>query len=161
MDKPAEKFPSCFPPHFAEKILPQGLPTLKIDVFRVCINGTINKETFSSTFEDIYFGRKPRPRNWERRKEFPGAYSVSCNSSLTGALNPLKCLVAHHPAAFLIRGTACSELGPMQRTVDRDPSYSDESHIDWWLYANADPSPMFQRVENPYDTEEIQKDEEV
>lgn len=150
MEKQTMKFPSCFPQYFAEKILPQGLPPLKMDVFRVCVNGTINKETFSSSFEDVYFERKPKPRNWENRKDCPGTYSVSCNDSLEGASHPLKCLVAHHPAAFLVQGTASSDLGPMQRTVDRDPTYPDESHIDWWLYADSDPSPMFRKVEEPH-----------
>lgn len=146
MEKYVAQFPSCFPKHFAEKILPQGLPYQKIDVFRVCVNGTINKETFSSSYEDFYYGRKPWPRNWEKKKEDPGAYSVSCNDSIEGVSNALKCLVDYHPAAFLIRGTASSELGPMQRTTDREPTYSDSSHIDWWLYADSDPSPMFQKV---------------
>lgn len=146
MEEHISRFPGCFPQHFAEKILPQGLPYQKIDVFRVCVNGTINKETFSSSFEDFYYGRKPWPWNWEKKREDPGSYSVSCNDSIEGVSNALKCLVSHHPAAFVIRGTASSEFGPMQRTIDRDPKYPDESHIDWWLYVDSDPSPMFQRI---------------
>ncbi len=141
------KFPSCFPLDFAEKILPQGLPPLKLDVFRVCTNGTINKESFLSTFETISQGAKPAPPDWEKRKGDPSAYSVSCNDTLEGARHPLKCLVQYHPAAILAHGTASSALGPLQRTADRKPLSRDKSHIDWWLYADSDPSPLFSQVE--------------
>lgn len=147
MGIPVKVFPECFPVDFADRILPKGLVDMEIDVFRVCINGTINKETFYSTFELTHLGIRPTPCNWEKKLEQPGTYSVSCNDTLGSCRNALKCLVDHHPAAFLIQGTATSALGPMQRTVDRDPHYQDPSHIDWWLFADSDPSPMFHKFE--------------
>lgn len=146
MSTEMSRFPSCFPFDFAKKILPQGLPPLKLDVFRVCTNGTINKDSFLSTFEMVLSGAKPEPWDWEEQKKEPGAYSVSCNETLEGAQKPLTCLVKHYPAAFLIHGTASSELGPMQRSKDRDPQYPSPDHIDWWLYADSDPSASFSPV---------------
>ncbi len=142
-------FPDCFPEDFEEKYLPHNLPNLKISVFRVCTNGTINKETFLSTFEEICRGLKPAPKRWKKNagKFDPGYFSVSCNDTRKAAEDVLKCLVGSHPKAFLIYGTASSELGPLQRTSDREPSRLDKSHFDWWLYADSDPSADFKRVE--------------
>lgn len=58
-------------------------------------------------------------------------------------LDTLKCLTDYHPAAFVIQGIATSELGPLQKTVDREPGIRNKSHIDWWLYKASDPSPRF------------------
>lgn len=149
METQMSKFPSCFPPDFAEKILPQGLPSLNLEVFRVCTNGTINKESFYSTFEEVMLNRKPAPPNWEKRKSEASAFSVSCNDTIDGVRHPLKCLVKHYPAAIVACGKASFKLGPLQRTIDRIPSYPDKTHFDWWLYAESDPSPMFYQVELP------------
>ena len=111
----------------------------------------INKESFLSTYEMVVLGKKPAPPDWGSREDDPSAYSVSCNDTLEGARNPLKCLVRHHPAAILARGHASSDLGPLQRTADRVPQYRDKSHIDWWLYADSDPSPWFSEVETSRD----------
>lgn len=140
-----KSFPSCFPPHFVEKILPQGLSDLELDVYRVCKNGKINKESFLSTFEETERGIRPKPSNWTQKLECPGTYSVSCNDEKSSAENALKCLVGYHPEAFIMAGTASSDLGPLQRTVDRDTSYRDASHFDWWLFDGSDPSKSFHK----------------
>lgn len=141
------QFPSCYPKDFAKKILPQGLPDIELDVFRVCTNGIINRESFYSTFMEITFGGKPAPYGWEKRQYEPGIYSVSCNDTEDGVRHPLKCLVKHHPKAIVAHGKASSIFGPLQRTVDRAPDYPDQSHIDWWLYEGADPSSLFSQGE--------------
>lgn len=144
-DKP--RFPSCFPPNFETDILPSGLPDIELDVFRVCTNGVIDKNTFRSTYEEIIAGNKPKPYNWAKKIADPSTYSVSCNNTLDGVKNALKCLVLHFPDLFIIIGHASSKMGPLQKTADRVVSYPDQSHFDWWLYLDSDPSPNFKRYE--------------
>jgi len=153
VETPTKAFPSCFPPNFATEILPQGLPAMQIEVFRVCKTGIICKDTFLSSYEEVLLGLRPEPYRWERQKKKAITYSTSCNDTLEGAMNPLKCLTDYFPEAYLIHGTACSEYGPLQRTIEREPSYKDETHHDWWLYADSDPSPCFTRVEPPENSE--------
>lgn len=158
MEKHNKEFPACFPADFEEKYLPAGLPEQEVDVFRVCTNGTINKETFLSTFEEVHIGKKPVPWRWKKENYTmrPGDFSVSCNDTKENAAHALKCLVGFHPKAFLIHGTASSRYGPLQRTVDREPDYPDESHFDWWLYGDSDPSAAFKRVEELHNGEDSQ-----
>lgn len=144
------RFPSCFPSNFVADILPSGLPDIELDVFRVCKNGIINKCTFKSTYEEVISGDRPKPPNWTEMLGDPSTYSVSCNDTLEGAKNVLKCLVRHHPCLFIIIGHASSEMGPLQRTSDRKVNvtiHSHHSHFDWWLYSDSDPSPNFKRYE--------------
>lgn len=155
MEEQKKKFPSCFPEDFEEKYLPPGLLERNLAVFRVCTNGIINKETFRSSLEEALSGSRPMRARWKKGRYFPGDLSVSCNDTREGGDNALKCLVGHHPKAFLIQGTASSRFGPLQRTVEREPAYPDESHFDWWLYADSDPSAEFEPVDDgPPDAEE-------
>ena len=45
-EKVKKEFPDCFPSNFTKDILPQNLPDLQLEVFRVCTTGEICKETF-------------------------------------------------------------------------------------------------------------------
>lgn len=138
-----KEFPDCFPPNFATEILPQNLPDLQLEVYRVCTTDTICKKAFLSTYESVVLELIPRPYDWDKRLKKPITYSVSCGDSLKDMLDTLKCLTDHHPAAFVIQGIATSELGPLQKTVDRQPNIKNKSHVDWWLYKASDPSPRF------------------
>ena len=141
-----KEFPDCFPPNFAKEILPQGLPDRQMEVFRVCTTGTICTDTFLSTYESTLLGLIPKRKNWEKALKKPITYSVSFGDSLADMRNTLKCLTDYHPEAFVIQGMATSELGPLQKTVDREPDYRNASHVDWWLYKDSDPSPIFKKV---------------
>lgn len=140
-------FPSCFPPYFAEKILPQGLPPLELDVFRVCTNGKISKESFLSTFEEVHRGLRKPLRNWERSLNKATTYSVSCSVTITPLRDILKCVVQ----SILICGKASSALGPLAKTKDWNHGSTNENHVDWWLYEDSDPSPLFSQVEITFD----------
>ena len=145
-EKVKKEFPDCFPSNFTKDILPQNLPDLQLEVFRVCTTGEICKETFLSTYESVCLGLIPKRWNWDKAIRKPITYSVSVGDSLEDMVNTLKCLTDYHPKAFIIQGMASSELGPLQKTVDREPAFKHKSHIDWWLYKDSDPSPMFVKV---------------
>lgn len=133
-------FPDCFPPEFAEEILPKGLVSQKMDVYRISTSGIINRDTFLSTYEEVTFKGRRAPRGWEKKlqKKDPGVYSTSCYEDKLDAIHILNCLRIGHPESVLIHGAASSEYGPMQRTSERKPR--DDSHVDWWLYKDAYPN---------------------
>lgn len=54
----------------------------------------------------------------------------------------------------VMKGVASSELGPIQRTRERNSKCRQQSHIDWWLYADSDPSPGFEMVPMPQNSQE-------
>ena len=141
----AEKhqFPDCFPPDFEENILPKNLKERKMTVYRVCVFDKITRDAFLSTFENVHLGRRPKDRGWERKLRKPETYSTSCDSDYEAVLGTLDCLRRHHPAPFVMRGTASSDLGPLQPTSERTGRPT--SHVDWWLYRDSDPSPKFQK----------------
>ena len=136
-------FPDCFPPDFQETLLPKDLIPVKIMVYRVCKYDKIDKRAFYSTFEEVERGLCPRKMRWEKLLKKPETYSTSCTETLEAALGVLDCIQAHKPVAFLIRGEADSELGPVRPNAPE--TFTD--HVHWWLYRDADPSGDFFRDE--------------
>ena len=47
------KFPECFPEDFEENILPKGARKENKSVYRVIKYGTINRDGFIGTYEEI------------------------------------------------------------------------------------------------------------
>ncbi len=135
----ANKFPDSFPANFETDILPKNIVPLTLQVYRVCISGIINKNAFLSTYESVRQGLQPKPPKWNL--DDPGTYSTSCFKNVNEARNTLKCLKRYNPPAFIMEGEATYALGPLQRTKERTGKKT--SHIDWWLYHDADPSRLF------------------
>ena len=71
------KYPECFPENFEMEILPKEAKKENKPVYRIIKYGTINRESFISTYEEIIRGLIPpkRKMNWND----PGTYSTSCN----------------------------------------------------------------------------------
>lgn len=142
----ARKYPECFPPNFETEILPKGIQNIELFVYRICTNGIINKESFLSTFEEVQLGKKPMTKDWERRLKNPSTYSTSCDTNLDSIKNTLKCLKDYYPAPIIAQGTATFQHGPLQRTSER--TGRETTHVDWWLYSEADPSEDFAHCED-------------
>lgn len=140
----APAFPGCFPDNFEADILPKNLPPLTLRVYRVCVRGILSREAFLSSFEEVLRGDKPKPRGWDKKLKDPIAYSTSCDYDEDSARGTLDCLRRYNPPAVLACGEASSDYGPVQKTRER--TGTDTSHVDWWLYAGADPSGRFQVV---------------
>lgn len=137
----AHKYPECFPQNFESEILPEGIQDITLFVYRICTNGIINKDAFLSTFEEVQLERKPKPMRWNKKLKDPSTYSTSCNTSLASIKNVLKCLKAYYPVPIIAQGTATFRYGPLQCTSER--TGEETTHVDWWLYADADPSGEF------------------
>ena len=140
-----KKFPDCFPDNFQEDILPQALPPAKIPVYRLCLEGTLNRKAFLSTYELVHLGLRPKDEDWERRLSDPGTYSTSCYKKKSDIVNNLKIMRRQHPPAIVAFGVSTSDYGPLQETKYRTGTKS--SHVDWWLYKNVDPSSDFEEIE--------------
>lgn len=143
--KLAPVFPDCFPPDFTDEILPKDMPQLTMQVYRVCKWGTIDRNAFLSSYEETIKGLRPKGRSWQRDLKKPSTYSTSCSSDIESIQGTLKCLQLYNPPAFIMEGEASFELGPLRKTPG--PDGKEKTHIDWWLYKDADPSGQFQRVE--------------
>ena len=57
------KYPECFPENFEKDILPEGTKEQNKSVYRVIKYGTINRDGFIGTFEEIQRGLISRKMN--------------------------------------------------------------------------------------------------
>lgn len=144
------RFPSCFPVDFEEKLLPKDLPDIELSpVYRICTTGKIQKNSFLSTYEEDLMN----PNRKRHSLNDPGTFGTSVFMTPQTTKNALKCLTRHHPEAYIIIGTASSSLGPVQETYNRTHNKRDKDHVDWWLYADSDPSHIFKRYEQEIETQ--------
>lgn len=138
------RYPSCFPDNFEDEILPSDVHFEKKFVYRVMKKGVIDREGFISTCEEVQRGL--RPRHKRDVLEDPSYYSTSCNGDLEDARSAVELLSGHHPKAIIAQGVinppAC---GPWQLTEERTGK-SNNSHIDWWVYDDAEPQNDFKEL---------------
>ena len=109
-------------------------------VYRIIKSGTIDREGFISTFEEIHRGLIPPLK--QMRKDDPGLYSTSCFSDIKDAERILRLMMRHHPRPIIARGETAKECGPSQRTKER-VSTCEDSHVDWWIYDDSSPQGYF------------------
>lgn len=139
----ASKFPEAFPNNFETDILPKNITPLTLQVYRVCTSGIIDRSAFLSTYESVQQGLQPKPPEWDLTA--PGTYSTSCDENEKSIKKVLSCLKRYNPPAFIMVGEASCMLGPVQRTRERVGGKT--SHIDWWIYRDANPSDYFKKIE--------------
>lgn len=138
-----KRYPNCFPANFATEILPAEAREENKSVYRVIKYGTINRESFISTFEEIQRGLIP-PKKKMNLKD-PGLYSTSCNMEYSEAEYALKVFMRHYPSPFIAKGETESSCGPCQLTAERESRT--DTHVDWWIYEETEPQRYFSKVE--------------
>lgn len=136
------QFPSCFPSNFESEILPREAKCERKHVYRIIKYGTINREAFISTYEEVLRGLRPRGKNFDEKD--PSTYSTSCNLEITDAQYLLSVFMRHYPHPFIAEGETTIECGPCQLTSERKPD--EHSHVDWWIYENSSPHVAFKEV---------------
>ena len=106
-------------------------------VYRVSKRGTLDKETFISTYEEIISGQLPDDDE-KYPKDKIGTYSTSVYKSIDPCRKFMKCLKKSvrlrnkYPFPVILKGkTLC---GLTQLTCERELDYLDPYHIDWWIY---------------------------
>lgn len=137
-----KKFPECFPENFETDILPEEAKEENKSVYRVIKYGSINRESFISTYEEMQ--RKLIPRKKRMDLNEPGIYSTSCNMKYDEAEYALNIFMRHHPKAFIARGETEGTCGPCQLTSEREKR--SDSHVDWWIYEESQPQTYFKEV---------------
>ena len=136
------KYPECFPQNFETDILPQGARKENKAVYRVIKYGAINRESFIGTYEEIKRGLIPPKKIMDLND--PGLYSTSCNIDYMEAEYATRLFMRHHPKAFIARGETEGTCGPCQVTSEREQRT--DTHVDWWIYEDAEPQVYFQKV---------------
>ena len=139
-----KKFPECFPGNFEKEILPKAAKEENKSVYRVIKYGTINRDSFISTYEEIQRGLIPPKRKMNSND--PGLYSTSCNIEYTEAEYALNLFMRHHPKAFIAKGQTERTCGLCQLTSERERR--NDTHVDWWIYKDSEPQEYFDEVIN-------------
>ena len=137
-----EKFPECFPEKFETDILPKGAKKENKSVYRVIKYGTINRDSFIGTYEEIQRGLIPRKKKMDL--DNPGLYSTSCNIEYSEAQYATDIFMRHHPKVFIAKGQTESSCGPCQLASEREERK--DTHVDWWIYQEAEPQKYFSEV---------------
>lgn len=137
-----KKYPECFPENFETDILPKGAKKENKSVYRVIKYGTINRDSFIGTYEEIQRGLIPPKKRMNLND--PGLYSTSCNIEYSEAEYALNMFMRHHPKAFIAKGETEGTCGPCQLTSEREERK--DTHVDWWIYEETKPETYFCEV---------------
>ena len=132
-----KKFPAIFP---AER-LPAGAKEESIEVYRICRTGRVEASSFLPTYLDELAHTKEQ----EDGDHEIGYYSLSTYEKERDARNRLKFFRGKQPAAIAAKGTTDPSCGLVQRTKER--TGKKDSHVDWWLYEQAEPHRFFREVD--------------
>lgn len=139
-----KKYPSCFPKNFEKEILPEGAKEESKTVYRVIKSGTIDRDSFIGTYEEIQRGLIP-PKKRMNLKD-PGLYSTSCNIKYSDAEYALNMFMRHYPRPLIAKGETKEICGPCQLTSEREKR--NDTHVDWWIYEEGKPEMYFNEVIN-------------
>lgn len=137
-----KKYPKCFPENFETEILPKGAKEENKSVYRVIKYGTIDRESFISTYEEIQRGLIPPKKRINLNN--PGIYSTSCNIDYSEAEYALDMFMRHHPRVFIAKGETEKTCGPCQLTSEREER--SDTHVDWWVFEESKPQMYFKEV---------------
>lgn len=139
-----EKYPECFPENFETDILPKDAKKENKSVYRVIKFGTIDRNGFIGTYEEIQRGLIPPKKRMNL--DDPGLYSTSCNMKYSEAEYALNMFMRHYPKPFIAKGETEGSCGPCQLTSEREKR--SDTHVDWWIYEDTEPQIYFSEVSN-------------
>lgn len=105
-----KRYPECFPGNFETEILPKGAKEERRPVYRVMKSGTIDREGFISTYEEIQRGLIPPKKKLGWNK--PEIYSTSCNMDYSEAQYALDMFMRHHRKQSLQRDRPKGAVAP-------------------------------------------------
>lgn len=130
-----------FPDYFDRFDLPEGAHEESIKVYRACRSGKCDRDSFIPTFEQN--GCKLKQG---QEKDDPSVYSLSTfekpnHIKMWASLNS----DMHVPFKIAI-GYTDPRHGVVQRTRERKSK--SKSHVDWWLYRDAEPYMEFELIDD-------------
>jgi len=141
MDKSNERIKRIFPSYFENVKLPEEAKNENIKVYRACISQLCDKESFTPTFEE-------RGMKYYQNEDStdPGLYSLSTYEKPKDVKRFLKMDSKYTKPYKIAFGCTHESCGLVQRTCERKTCKS--SHVDWWLYEDAEPHLHFNIVDN-------------
>lgn len=145
MDREKERLERIFPDYFERYHLPpEGAREEVIQVYRACRTNKLEKESFLPTYEErgcIFFD--------ETEKEDPGTFSLSTFEKARDVKHFAAMNSEFHPPYRIAIGKTMPVHGVVQRSKERDGvKYKRASHVDWWLYKNAEPYKEFELIDD-------------
>lgn len=134
-----EKLKKCFPMYMESIRLPTCAKEQTICVYRACRTHKIKRASFLTTFEENGFSITPGgdPSN-------PQEYGLSTYTKPNDLKRFVSCTSKYNPPWILAKGVTAPSCGVSCRT--RDWKKTKSSHVDWWLYKEAEPWLHFQEV---------------
>lgn len=136
-------FPTCFPAHFEEKLLPvKEEDSVAIHVYRILKSGKLDRDAFLSSWEEFQRNLVPTPRN----ADDPSSYGTSCTVSLKQAQYMCNMFMKFYPKPEIALGHTVVNLGPSQFSYVRNQDAA-KNHVDWWIYQESQPQNHFHIIE--------------
>ena len=140
-------YPDCFPENIEELIILDGAGKYEIKYYRICRSGMIDRAAFRSSFEDadvrnggthnrdVYLDSK------EGKIEDIGQFSTSGFEKVSAAKRCLKMMKKHYDGPVIAEGKTTPACGLSMRTRESRfrQKKGERSHIDWWIYEDAEP----------------------
>lgn len=152
-DKLCERFPDTYPNDLLERIIEDGAAANTMeDVYRVANYGSNNRDAFLSTFlqniKDGKYNDRDSVLALELSKNDIGEYATSLSTSEKRARKLLQLMERHYDGPILLKGTIHPEYGlSMLTKYSKSNRKTDKFHVDWWVYADVDPSCHFSVIE--------------
>ena len=143
-------FPESYPKNLLELIVEDGAEANEIVVFRICRNGVVNRDSFVSTVQDPYQGIKNK--NLVNRDLVLSNndnidishYSTSCFEELSDVNRIFGAMQKTTPKQIIAKGITDPSCGLSLRSkMSRSRKKNKGSHVDWWIYKDANPEDFF------------------
>lgn len=139
--KNRERLERIFPEYFTLFELPEGARQERILVYRACKSGKCDKVSFTPTFEE-----KGCKYDVDDDPSDPGLYSLSTYEK-PNHIKRFAAMTSDLKVPYKIAiGYTEPKYGLVQPTKERKPKAG--SHVDWWLYVNANPQEAFEMIPN-------------
>lgn len=133
-----------FPSYFKNFKIPIWAREQELQVFRACATGRVERESFLNSYEENGFQVCP-----DGAEDDPQEYSLSAYTKLSG-VKRFMTMDSRFGVPFKIaQGITnpihgiCLETKEWKRNLGQK---SKSSHVDWWLYENAEPWKEFDEV---------------
>lgn len=135
-----------FPQYFENFQLPSAAIEQEIEVYRACPTRKIEKASFLNTYEQNGFKVSP-----DGRIDNPQEYCLSTYIRLKDIKRFVIIDSKYQPPWILAKGRTTTIDGKSCKS--KDWKHCRNSHVDWWLYENAEPWQAFEETTYEYEYE--------
>lgn len=141
-----ETIRKIFPGYFENFEMPSAAVEQKIEVYRACPTGKIEKDSFLNTYEQNGF-----KNSVGMSKDDPQEYCLSTYIRLKDVRRFVIIDSKFQPPWKLAKGHTTEEDGLSCRS--KEWKRCRNSHVDWWLYLDAKPWLAFEETTYEYEYE--------